>query len=39
MPPAALTPDSHEQARLELDEASREFITSVAHDMTHTVSL
>jgi hypothetical protein len=30
MPPAALTPDSREQVRLELVETSREFITSVA---------
>jgi hypothetical protein len=34
MPPGALTPDGCEQIRLELMEASREFITSVGRDVT-----
>jgi hypothetical protein len=34
MPPTAVTPDRREQVRLELIEASREFITGVARDMT-----
>ena len=34
IPPGALTPDGCEQVRLELMEASREFITSVARDVT-----
>jgi hypothetical protein len=34
MPPAALTPDGGDQVRLELIEVAREFITSVARDIT-----
>jgi hypothetical protein len=34
VPPGALTPDGREQVRLEFMEASREFITSVARDVT-----
>jgi hypothetical protein len=34
VPPCALTPDGREQVRLEFMEASREFITSVARDVT-----
>lgn len=34
IPSAALAPDDFEQVRLELMEASREFITSVARDVT-----
>lgn len=34
VPPGALTADGREQVRLELMEASREFITSVARDVT-----
>jgi hypothetical protein len=37
MPPAALTADRREQVRLEFMEASREFVTSVARDITGDV--
>lgn len=36
-PPGALTADGREQATLELSEASRDFITSVAHDVTRAL--
>ncbi|TVZ06733.1 hypothetical protein EAS64_05035 [Trebonia kvetii] len=35
-PPGALTADAREQVRLELMEASREFIASVARELVHT---
>ena len=38
-PPGALTPDGREQAEPELIEASREFITSVARDVTRAAGL
>ena len=34
VPPSALTPHGREQVRLEFTEAAREFITSVARDIT-----
>jgi hypothetical protein len=37
MPPGALNADGREQARLDFMEASREFITSVARDMTRAM--
>ena len=37
LPPGALTAESREQVRLELMEASREFITSVARDVVGVV--
>lgn len=37
MPPGALTADGRERARLDFMEASREFITSVAHDVTRAM--
>ena len=37
MPPGALTADGREQARLDFMEASREFITSVARDVTRAM--
>jgi hypothetical protein len=39
VPPGAVTPDSRGQTGLELMEASREFITSVARDVTRAAGL